>query len=383
MSRIYLDHNATTPVRPEVLEAMMPYLTEKIGNPSSLHGWGQEARAGMEGARAALAGALRCDPEEVHFTSGGTEADNWVIMGVAAASKRRGRRIVTTAIEHYAVLHTCQHLAERGYEVIYVPVDERGIVDPGEVARVINDETALISVMHANNETGCIQPVEEIGSLAWERGIPFHVDAVQTFGKVPVKVDELNADLVSVSAHKINGPKGIGALYIREGMEIEALAHGGGHEWKRRAGTENVPGIVGMGKAVELRTAEMERVEPEMRRLRDRLEEGLLGALEDVQINGHPTLRLANTANLSFRGIESEGIVLGLDLQGVAAASGSACASGKTEPSHVLQTMGVEPRLASGAVRFSLGWGNNEEQVDRVLQVLPKIVRRLRELSVF
>ena len=383
MSRIYLDHNATTPVRPEVLEAMMPYLTEKIGNPSSLHGWGQEARAGMEGARAALAGALRCDPEEVHFTSGGTEADNWAIKGVAAASRRRGGRIVTTAIEHYAVLQTCQHLAQRGYEVVYIPVDEGGIVDPGEVAQAVNDETALISVMHANNETGSIQPVEEIGSLAWERGIPFHVDAVQTFGKLPVKVDELNADLVSVSAHKINGPKGIGALYIREGMEIEALAHGGGHEWKRRAGTENVPGIVGMGKAVELRMAEMERMEPEMRRLRDRLEEGLVEGLDNVRVNGHPTLRLANTSNLSFGGIESEGIVLGLDLQGVAAASGSACASGETEPSHVLRAMGVESRLATGAVRFSLGWGNSEEQVDCVLQVLPKIVRRLRELSVF
>ena len=361
----------------------MPYLTEKIGNPSSLHGWGQEARAGMEGARAALAGALRCDPEEVHFTSGGTEADNWAIKGVAAASRRRGGRIVTTAIEHYAVLQTCQHLAQRGYEVVYIPVDEGGIVDPGEVAQAVNDETALISVMHANNETGSIQPVEEIGSLAWERGIPFHVDAVQTFGKLPVKVDELNADLVSVSAHKINGPKGIGALYIREGMEIEALAHGGGHEWKRRAGTENVPGIVGMGKAVELRMAEMERMEPEMRRLRDRLEEGLVEGLDNVRVNGHPTLRLANTSNLSFGGIESEGIVLGLDLQGVAAASGSACASGETEPSHVLRAMGVESRLATGAVRFSLGWGNSEEQVDCVLQVLPKIVRRLRELSVF
>jgi len=383
LNRIYLDHNATTPVRSEVLEAMLPYLTEKIGNPSSLHGWGQEARAGMEGARATLAGALRCDLEEVHFTSGGTEADNWAIKGVAAASKRRGRRIVTTAVEHYAVQHTCQYLEGLGYEVVYAPVDGGGLVDPGEIARVINDETVLISVMHANNETGCIQPVEEIGALAWERGIPFHIDAVQTFGKLPVKVHELNADLVSISAHKINGPKGTGVLYIREGMEIEALAHGGGHEWARRAGTENVAGIVGMGKAAELRMAEMDRTEPEMLRLRDRLERGLAERLEDMQVNGHPTQRLANTSNLSFRGIESEGIVLGLDLQGVAAASGSACASGETEPSHVLRAMGVEPRLAAGAVRFSLGWGNSEEQVDRVLEVLPKIVRRLRELSVF
>ena len=383
MGRIYFDHNATTPLRPQVVEAMMSYLTEKIGNPSSVHGWGQEARTGIEAGRTAVARALGCAPEEVYFTGGGTEADNWAIKGVAMAAGSRGRRIVTSSVEHHAVLHTCRHLARLGYEMVFVPVDECGIVDPGEVVRALNDETILISVMHANNETGSIQPVQQIGELAWERGIPFHVDAVQSFGKLPVKVDELNADLVSLSAHKINGPKGTGALYIRQGMEIESLSHGGSHEGGRRAGTENVAGIVGMGKAVELRMAEMEEMEREIGKLRDRLERGILERMDCARMNGHPRRRLANTLNVSFRGVESEGVVLGLDLQGVAVASGSACASGESEPSHVLLSMGLEPRLAAGAVRFSLGWGSSEEEVDRVLEVLPGIVRRLREMSVF
>jgi len=383
MTRIYFDHNATTPLRPEVLEAMMPYLMEKCGNASSAHGWGQEARAAVEEARTAVAGALRCAPEEVCFTGGGTEADNWALKGVALAAGRRGKRIVTSAVEHHAVWHTCQHLERQGFEVVYVPVDEHGVVDPDDVAQALNDETILISVMHANNETGSLQPAAEIGALAWERGIPFHVDAVQTFGKLPVWVDELNADLVSLSAHKINGPKGTGVLYVRQGMEIDPLMHGGGHEAGRRAGTENVAGIVGMGKATELRMAEMETAPGEWRRLRDRLEAGIVARLGDVKVNGHPQRRLVNTLNVVFRGVEAEGVVLGLDLKGVAAGSGSACTSGETQPSHVLLAMGLEPRLAANAVRFSLGWENTEEEVDYALEALPDIVGRLREVSVF
>lgn len=383
MRRIYFDHNATTPLRPEVLEAMLPYLTEKIGNASSLHRWGREAREGIEKARLAVARGLGCSPEEVHFTSGGTEADNWAIKGVARSQGRRGRRLVTTAIEHYAVLQSCQYLERQGFEVVYVPVDGFGVVDPDDVAQALNDQTILVSVMHANNETGSLQPVEEIGALAWERGIPFHVDAVQTFGKVPVQVDRLNADLVSISAHKINGPKGVGALYVRRGMVLEPLTHGGGHEAGQRAGTENVAGIVGMGRAVELAQAEMAEEEIRLGRLRDRLEEGVLTSLDGVKVNGHPRLRLANTSNLSFRGVESEDLIMGLDLLGVAVASGSACASGEAEPSHVLLAMGLEPDLAASAIRFSLGWGNTEAEVEQVVQILPKLVRRLRGLSAF
>ena len=383
MRRVYFDHNATTPLRPEVLDAMLPFLTDSMGNPSSLHSWGRAARDGIDAARRSVARALGCLPAEVHFTSGGTEADNWAIKGVAAASGRRGRRIVTSAVEHYAVLHVCRHLKRQGYEVAYVPVDACGTVDPDDVAQAIDDQTMLISVMHANNETGSIQPVEAIGELAWSRGIPFHVDAVQSFGKIPVRVDALNADLVTLSAHKIYGPKGVGALYVRQGMDIEPLAHGGGHEEGRRAGTENVAGIVGLGRAAELKMAENGTGEHQARRLRDRLEQGILARLDGVRVNGHPARRLGNTLNISLRGVEAEGVVLGLDLQGIAAASGSACASGETAPSHVLLAMGLEPRLAAGAVRFSLGQGNSEADVDYALEVLPRIVERLRQLASF
>jgi len=379
MKRIYLDHNATTPLRPEVAAVMRRYLEEVFGNPSSLHAFGQEAREGVEQARAVLAGALGCAPEEVCFTSGGTEADNWALRGAIQA----GGRVVTTAIEHHAVWHTCQDLERHGCRVAYARVDSHGVVDPDEVGRLLGERTALVSVMHANNETGSIQPVEQIGGLARARGALFHVDAVQTFGKLPVRVDELNADLVSISAHKINGPKGVGALYIRQGTRIAPWAHGGGHEGNRRAGTENVAGIAAFGKAAELSLAEREAHQRQIGRLRDRLQEGLLATIGAAKVNGHPQQRLANTLNLSFRGVEAEAVVLGLDLEGVAVSSGSACSSGSAEPSHVLLAMGLEPRLAASAVRFSLGWGNTEEEVDRVVEVLPGIVRRLRELSVF
>ena len=381
MGGIYFDHNATTPLRPEVLEAMLPYLTAHTGNASSMHGAGQEARAGIERARQTIAGALGCGADEVYFTGGGTEADNWSVKGVFA--RRRSRRIVTTRIEHHAVWHTCEYLESRGCEVVYLPVDECGVVDPDDVRAALDDDTALVSVMHANNETGSMQPIAEIGRLTRERGVLLHVDAVQSFGKVPFDVDAWNADLVSLSAHKINGPKGTGALYIREGVEIEALVHGGGHEREMRAGTENVAGIVGFGRAAQLRLEEGAALEEQVGELRDRLERGLFEVLEDIKVNGHPLARLANTSNISFRAVEAEAVVLGLDLEGIAVGSGSACTSGGTEPSHVLLAMGVEPRLAAGAVRFSLGWGNTAAEVDRVLEVLPGIVGRLREMSVF
>ena len=378
----YLDHNATTPLRPEVLEAMLPYLTEMGGNPSSIHQAGQAARAGLDLARARIARLLSCEPEEVHFTSGGTEADNWAIKGVMARTVGSGGRIVTTSIEHHAVWHTCEYLEQRGYDVVYIPVDGTGVVDVADVVRAMDGgDSALVSVMHGNNETGAIQPLAEIGRAARERGIPFHTDAVQSFGKLPVHPEELSADLISVSAHKINGPKGTGALYIRSGTPIEAQSHGGDHEGGLRAGTENVAGIVGFGMAAQLRERELDSEDGRMCALRDRLENATLDSIDEVTVNGHPVERLSNTSNLSFRGVEAEAVVIGLDLEGIAVSSGSACTAGTTEPSHVLRAMGLEPRLAASSVRFSLGWGTTEEDVDRVSEVLPAIVERLRRLS--
>jgi cysteine desulfurase len=377
--RIYLDHNATTPLRPEVLAAMQDYLAGEFGNPSSLHRFGQAARAGLEEARARLALALGCAPGEVFFTSGGTEADNWALLGCAAA---RGKgRIVTTAIEHHAVLHTCRHLEKQGYELCLARPDGRGWVDPGAVEALLDEHTVLVSAMHANNETGVLQPVAQIGRLARERGIPFHVDAVQSLGKEPVRVGELGADLVSVSAHKLNGPKGVGALYVRAGTPLQPWTHGGGHEGGRRAGTENTAGIAGFGRAVELALAQQAERRLLLEQLRDRLEAGILGAVEGVRVNGQGAPRLPNTLNISVEGVQSEALLLGLDLEGVAVSSGSACSAGGTEPSHVLLAMGLDRRLAAGSVRFSLGWGNSRAEVERVLAVLPGLVRRLRALA--
>ncbi|MEW6755854.1 MAG: cysteine desulfurase family protein [Candidatus Latescibacterota bacterium] len=377
MPRIYLDHNASTPLRPEVLEAMLPYLSGRAGNPSSLHTWGREGRAAVEGARASVAAALGCSAAEVCFTGGGTEAINWALKGVARG-RWRGRRIVTTQIEHRAVLRVCAELERQGCEVVRVGVDAQGIVDPEEVRRAVHEGTLLISAMHANNETGSMQPVRAIGELAWERGVPFHVDAVQTFGKLPVRVDEVCADLVSISGHKINGPQGVGALYVRGGMDLEPLIHGGGQEGGRRGGTENVAGIVGLGRAVEICAAQAAVLPRPVRALRDRLEQGLLAGLDGVQRNGHPEWRLDNTANLSFRGVDSRDLVLGLDLCGIAAASGSACAAQEPGPSHVLLAMGAGPQRASSAVRFSLGWGNTPKEVEEALERIVEVVERLR-----
>ena len=347
--RVYLDHNASTPVHPEVLEAMLPYFTDRFGNPSSIHGFGRDARDGVESARERVASFLRVGKEEIVFTSGGTESDNVAVKGIAAA---RGRgHIVTSAVEHHAVLRSVQALEKAGFEATYVPVDGQGMVDPDDVRRALRPDTIVVSIMHANSEVGTIQPVAAIGRLARERDIPFHVDAVQTFGKLPLDLDALGIDLLSFSSHKIYGPKGIAGLYIRKGTKMASVQHGGEHERRRRAGTENVPGIIGLGKAVEVRARDMAAEEPRVRALRDRLWAGLERRVPEMRLNGHPTERLPGTCNVCFRHIESESIVLGLDLKGIAVSAGSACTSGSIEPSHVLVAMGVPLDWAMGTVR--------------------------------
>jgi len=378
--RIYLDHNATTPLHPEVLEAMLPFFREFHGNPSSIHAEGSRAREAIDEARALVAGLIGAAPEEVHFTSGGSEADNWALKGGINAAAGR-RRILVSKVEHHAVWQTCQYLAKQGRIIEYLPVDADGRVDPDAVAALLGEEVALVTVMHANNETGVIQPVDQIGPLTRHAGVPFHIDAVQSFGKIPVHVDELGADMLALSAHKINGPKGVGALYIRRGTKVENLLEGGGHEYGRRGGTENVAGIVGFGRAAELAVASMAKATQRIELLRDRLEQKLVDAVEAVVVNGGGAERLANTLNLAFSGVEAEGIVLGLDLAGIAVSSGSACSAGTSAPSHVLLAMGLEPRLAAAAVRFSLGKDTTEAEVDRVVEVLPPLVARLRAMS--
>jgi cysteine desulfurase len=373
MRRIYMDHNATTPIRPEVLEALLPYYGEEFGNPSSVHSFGQGIRVAVEEAREKVAALLGAKPREVIFTSGGTESDNMALRGVLSANGARGRHIVTSQIEHPAVLDTCRYLETRGVEVTYVRVGPSGVVAPDDVARAIRGDTVLISVMHGNNETGCIQPVSEIGRIAKDRGILFHTDAVQTVGKLPTRVDELQVDLLSLSGHKLNAPKGVGALYIREGTPCEALIAGGHQERNRRSGTENVAGIIALGKACELAQREMEEEGRRLSLLRDRLQEGLLENIPEVQVNGDSIRCLPGTLNMSFRAVGGEPLLINLDLLGVAVSTGSACASGSTEPSHVLVAMGVPRDMIQGSLRFSLGWGNTEEEVDYVIEILPPI----------
>lgn len=377
--RVYLDHNASTSVHPEVLEAMLPFFSERFGNPSSIHGFGREARDGVEGARERVAHFLRVGKDEIVFTSGGTESDNVAVKGIAAA---RGRgHIVTSAVEHHAVLRSVQALEKAGFEATYVPVDGHGMVDPDDVRRALRSDTIVVSIMHANSEVGTIQPVAAIGRLTREREIPFHVDAVQTFGKLPLDLDALGIDLLSFSSHKIYGPKGIAGLYIRKGTKMVSVQHGGEHERRRRAGTENVPGIVGLGKAVEVRARDMAAEETRVRGLRNRLWAGLERRVPEIRLNGHPTERLPGTCNVCFRHIESESIVLGLDLKGVAVSAGSACTSGSIEPSHVLVAMGVPLDWAMGAVRCSLGRTTTAEDVDYVLDCVEPLAGKLRSLS--
>ncbi len=377
--RVYLDHNASTAVHPEVLEAMLPYFSDQFGNPSSIHGFGREARDGVEAARERVAHFLRVGKDEIVFTSGGTESDNAAVKGIAAA---RGRgHIVTSAVEHHAVLRSVQALEKGGFEATYVPVDGHGMVDPDDVRRALRPDTIVVSIMHANSEVGTIQPVGAIGRLTREREIPFHVDAVQTFGKLPLDLDALGIDLLSFSSHKIYGPKGIAGLYIRKGTKMASVQHGGEHERRRRAGTENVPGIIGLGKAVEVRARDMAEEETRVRALRDRLWAGLERRVPEIRLNGHPTERLPGTCNVCFRHIESESIVLGLDLKGVAVSAGSACTSGSIEPSHVLVAMGLPLDWAMGAVRCSLGRTTTAEDVDYVLDCVEPLAGKLRELS--
>jgi cysteine desulfurase len=374
--RVYLDHNASTPVHPEVLAEMLPYFGEVFGNPSSVHGFGREAREAVDAARDRLATFLRVRPDEIVFTSGGTESDNFAVKGLAWA---RGRgHIITSKIEHHAVLRTCQALEAQGFTVTYLPVDAHGMIDPDDVRRALRPDTIAISIMHANSEVGTIQPARAIGAIARERGVPFHVDAVQTFGKIDLDVDALNIDLLSFSGHKIYGPKGVAGLFIRKGTKMVSVQHGGEHERRRRAGTENVPGIVGLGKAVEVRARDMKEEAERLTGLRDRLWEGIRARVPDVRINGHPTERLPGTASIAYRNVESESIVLGLDLKGIAVSAGSACTSGSIEPSYVLVAMGVPIEWAMGAVRSSLGRSTTAEDVDYVIEAVEPVVRKLR-----
>ena len=381
MRRVYLDHNATTPTHPEVVKAMLPYYEDVFGNASSIHQFGQQARMAIDEAREKVAEFIGAKPEEIVFTSSGTESDNFAIKGVAYANEEKGRHIITSSIEHHAVLNTCKFLGKHGFKITYLPVDRYGVVNPDDVRKAITDDTILISIMHANNEVGTIEPIAEIGKIAKEKEIYFHTDAVQSIGKIPINVNELNIDLLSLSGHKLYGPKGIGVLYIRKGTRIQPLIHGGHHERNRRAGTENVPGIVGLGKAIEIAKLSMEKESIYLTNLRDRLYNGIKEKIDNIYLNGHPVNRLPNTLNLSFEFVEGESIILNLDMKGVAVSSGSACTSGSLEPSHVLKAMGVEPAIAQGSIRFSLGKDNIEEEIDYVIEILPEIIFRLREMS--
>ncbi len=379
MKRVYMDHAATTYVDPEVIQAMLPYLSERFGNASSLHGFGREAKEALEHSREVVAKALGASPDEIYFTSGGTESDNLAIKGVMWANRDKNH-VITSLIEHHAVLETCSSLEERGLDVTYLPVDRYGLVSLNHREDAITEKTGLITIMHANNEIGTIEPIKEIGKIARENDVYLHTDAVQTFGKIPTDVNELNVDLLSISGHKIYGPKGVGVLYVREGVGIEPVQHGGGHERGMRSGTENVPGIVGLAKAVEISQRELGKEAERLKRLRDRLIKGVL-EIEDSWLNGHPTYRLPNNANFGFAGVEGESLILRLDAKGVAASTGSACSSGSGAPSHVLTAIGLTPEQASGSLRLTLGKRNTEEDIDYVLEVLPEIVSDLRKLS--
>ncbi|MEO0005551.1 MAG: IscS subfamily cysteine desulfurase [candidate division WOR-3 bacterium] len=380
--RVYLDNNSTTRIDPRVKKAIEPYLTEIFGNPSNLHYFGRECAEGLAKAREQVAAFLNAKPEEIFFTSGGTEANNWAIKGVAVAQMlSKGRHIITTPIEHSSVLASAQYLAGTAWKVTYLPVDSYGLVDPEDVKRAITKETALVSVMLANNEIGTIEPVKEIAAVCHEQGVPFHTDAVCAAGKIPLDVEELGVDLLTISGHKIHAPKGVGVLYIREGTPIDPLIHGGHHQRGLRAGTENVIGIVGMGKACEILKSEWQVGAKKVRLLRDRLEKGILERIPDVRLNGHPEKRLPNTSHFGIAYVEGEALLLNLDLEGIAVASGSACASGEPEPSPTVKAIGVPEIFRNSVVRFSLGEENTEEEIDYTIEVLDKVVKRLREIS--
>lgn len=381
---VYMDHAATTFTKPEVFEAMLPFLKDRFGNPSSLYSIGREGKEAVEAAREQLAKALGANLEEVYFTSGGTESDNWAIKGTAFARQKKGKHIITTPIEHHAVLYPCKYLETQGFDVTYLPVDKHGLIDPAEVEAAIRKDTILISVMYANNEIGTIEPIPEIGEVAREHEIPFHTDAVQVIGKIPLemKKKDSNVDMLSLSSHKFYGPKGVGALYIREGTEIDNYMHGGGQEHKRRAGTENVAGIVGLGKAIELAAENLENHNEKMKKMIDSLLAGVL-EIPSCRLNGHPEKRLADNLNFSFEYIEGESLLLMLDQMGICCSTGSACSSGSLESSHVLRAIGLPPEIAQGSLRLTLGDENSEEDIDYVLEVLPETVKKLRDISPF
>ncbi len=378
MRRVYLDNNASTPVLPDVLEAMRPYFGEHFGNASSIHHHGQETRAAVERARESVAHLLGCRPAEVVFTAGGTEADNLAVFGLV----QPGDHGITSTIEHHAVLNSCKHLAEKGIEVTSLPVDGRGLVDPDDLRRALRPNTKLVTIMFANNETGVIQPVEEIGKICAEAEVYFHTDAVQAAAKVPMRVKEIGCDLLSISGHKIHAPQGVGALYVRKGTTLEPMLYGGSHERSRRAGTENVPGIVGLGKAAELAIKGFENGETaRIATLRDRLENAILQNVESAGVNGEGASRVPNTSNIYFDYLEGEALIIALDLKGLAVSTGAACSSGAIEPSHVLTAMGLRPDRARASIRFSLGKQNTEEDVEFAIELVPAQVARLRELS--
>lgn len=381
MKHVYMDNNATTAVRPEVLESMLPFFREQFGNPSSVHWAGRAVAGGVEKAREQVARLINCSPAEIVFVSCGSEGDDFAIKGTADALRDKGNHIITTSVEHPAVLNTCKFLEKQGFEVTYLAVDCDGMLDLTALEAAIRPETILISAMWANNETGTLFPIEEVGAIARKHRVRFHTDAVQAVGKVPVDVQKANVDLLVLSGHKLGAPKGVGALYIRKGTKLTPLIHGGHQERNRRAGTHNVPGIVGLGLACELAGQELTEKMAKVRRLRDRLEQGIVARIPEIKLNGHPTVRLPNTLNVSFAWIEGESLLLNLDMKGVAASSGSACTSGSLEPSHVMGAMCVEITLAHSSTRFSLGPDNTEEEVDYVLDILPPIVQRLREMS--
>lgn len=379
---IYLDHAATTATRPEVVEAMLPYFTENYGNPSSVYDLGSKNKSAVTNARETIAKALGTDTPNIYFTAGGSEADNWAIVATAEAYKNKGNHIITSKIEHHAVLHTCEYLEkERGFEVSYIDVDENGKIKLDELKKAIRPTTILITVMFANNEIGTIQPVKEIGAIAKEHGILFHTDAVQAFGQVPINVDEMNIDMLSASGHKLNGPKGIGFLYIRKGVKIRSFIHGGAQERKRRAGTENVPGIVGLGKAVEIAVATMEERTKHEMELRDYLIDRVLAEVPYTRLNGDRQDRLPNNVNFSFQFIEGESLLIMLDMAGICGSSGSACTSGSLDPSHVLLGIGLPHEIAHGSLRLSLGDENTKEEMDYVIEKIKGIVERLRAMS--
>lgn len=381
MKRIYMDYSATTPLKKEVLDEMLPYYTENFGNPSSIHSFGRDNKAKVNEAREQVAALIGARSEEIYFTAGGTESDNWAIKGIAKAHKSKGNHIITSKIEHHAVLHTCEALEKEGYEVTYLNVDEYGLIDLQELRSAIKDTTILISIMAVNNEIGTMMPIKEIGAIAKEKGVFFHTDAVQALGNTPLDVVDMNIDLLSMSSHKIYGPKGIGALYIRRGLKIETFIHGGAQERKKRAGTENVPAIVGFGKAASLAKENFDSHVEKLVFLREKLRKGIMESIPYSKYNGHPEKRHPGNVNVCFEFIEGESLLLMLDMMGIAGSSGSACTSGSLDPSHVLLAIGLTHEIAHGSLRLSIGDFTTEEDVDYVIEKLPPIVQRLREMS--